>query len=253
MSRTEPDTDRLYHDPDLVQFYDLENEAGADFTFCLDLAREARSVLDFGCGTGQLAAALSDGRHVTGVDSAGAMLEIARHRPGGAAVEWVAADARTLRLDRRYDLVVLTGHAFQVFLTRDDQSAVLRIIARHLAPEGRFVFDTRNPAAREWQEWVPEKSRRFFDHPVFGRIEAWNDIERDEKTGVVAYETVYRATSDGRLFKASSRIAFPDRDLVAALIDEAGLVVDRWLGDWQGGEWRAGAAEIIPIGRLPPG
>lgn len=60
--------DQLYHDPDLVQFYDLENERGSDFAFCLDLARDARSVLDLGCGTGQLAAALAQGRRVTGVD-----------------------------------------------------------------------------------------------------------------------------------------------------------------------------------------
>jgi SAM-dependent methyltransferase len=143
---TEPDL--LYHDPDLVQFYDLENEGGADFSFCLDMARDARSVLDLGCGTGQLVAALSDGRHATGVDPAGPMLDVARRRPSGPEAEWIEADARSLRLDRRYDLVLLTGHAFQVFLTRDDQLAVLQTIAHHLAPEGRFLFDTRNPASR---------------------------------------------------------------------------------------------------------
>lgn len=247
---TEPETDLLYHDPDLVQFYDLENEDGADFAFCLDLARGAGSVLDLGCGTGQLAAALSTGRQVTGVDPAGPMLGVARGRPGGAAVEWIESDARTLRLDRRYDLVVLTGHAFQVFLTHDDQLALLRTIAHHLAAEGCFIFDTRNPSAREWEEWRPEKSRRSFAHPTLGRVEAWNDIERDEATGIVTYETAYRAA--GRLFEASSRIAFPDRRTVAMLIGEAGLRADRWLGDWQGGEWRANAPEIIPVGRLSP-
>jgi SAM-dependent methyltransferase len=245
---SEPDL--LYHDPDLVQFYDLENEGGLDFAFCLDLARDARSVLDLGCGTGQLAAALSDGRHVTGVDPAAPMLEVARRRPGGAATEWIEADARTVRLDRRHDLIVLTGHAFQVFLSRADQLAVLRTIAHHLTPDGRFVFDTRNPAVHEWEEWVPEKSRRRFAHPTLGAIEAWNDIDRDEATGIVTYETVYRVASDGRLFRASSRIAFPDRELVAALTGEAGLRVERWLGDWKGGPWRADAPEIIALGRL---
>lgn len=245
----EPETDRLYHDPDLVQFYDLENEGGADFAFCRELARDAGSVLDLGCGTGQLAAALSGGRHVTGVDPAGAMLDVARSRPGGAAVEWIEADARTLRLDRRYGLVVLTGHAFQVFLTREDQLAALRTIAHHLAPRGRFIFDTRNPATHEWESWRPEQSRRTVVHPTLGRIEAWNDSGRDEATGIVTYETVYR-TPHGKCFCASSRIAFPGKETVAVLAGEAGLRVDRWLGDWQGGSWHRGAAEIIPIGGL---
>ncbi|TIP92325.1 MAG: methyltransferase domain-containing protein, partial [Mesorhizobium sp.] len=67
-------TDRLYGDPDLVQFYDIENECGVDFYYCVGFAKHAGSVLDLGCGTGQLAAALADRRSVTGVDPAPAML-----------------------------------------------------------------------------------------------------------------------------------------------------------------------------------
>ena len=179
--------DRLYDDPDLVQFYDLENEGGADFDACLSFAEGARSVLDLGCGTGQLAAALGEGRRVTGVDPAAAMLDVARNRPGGESVDWVKADARTVRLDRQFDLVLLTGHAFQVFLTPGDQAAVLRTIAFHLAPGGRFIFDTRNPNAEEWRQWTPEASGRRLEHPHLGRVEAWNDVERDAATGIVTY------------------------------------------------------------------
>ena len=35
-------TDRLYSDPDLVQFYDIENEGGDDFNYCLGFAGNAR-------------------------------------------------------------------------------------------------------------------------------------------------------------------------------------------------------------------
>ena len=148
MLHNEPTADDLYNDPGLAQFYDLENGWGLDFDYCLQLADEARAVLDLGCGTGQLAASLADGRTVVGVDPAAAMLDIARHRHGGRKVTWVEADARRVRLDRRFDLVLLTGHAYQVFLSDEDQQAVLSTIAEHLAPGGRFVFDTRNPAAR---------------------------------------------------------------------------------------------------------
>lgn len=102
-------TDRLYSDPDLVQFYDIENEAGVDFAYCLRFVGDARSILDLGCGTGQLAAALADGRSVTGVDPSSAMLDVGRRLAGGRTVDWVQADARTVRLGRRFDLVLLTG------------------------------------------------------------------------------------------------------------------------------------------------
>ena len=60
--------------------------SGDDTRHCLAMAEGAASVLDLGCGTGLLAAALGGTREVWGVDPAGAMLEVARHRPGGAAV-----------------------------------------------------------------------------------------------------------------------------------------------------------------------
>lgn len=242
--------DRLYNDAELAQFYDIENKGGADFDFCLRFAEEAGSVLDLGCGTGQLAAALAGGRSVTGVDPAAPMLNVARNRTDGSSVEWVEADARSVRLGRRFELVVLTGHAFQVFLTSDDQTAVLRTIADHLAPEGRFIFDTRNPGVEEWREWVPERSERFLDHPGLGRIRAWNDVGYDPSSRVATYETHYEVLSGGRRFAAASKIAFPTRENLAAMLEEEGLAVDEWLGDWHGNAFGSESPEIIPIGRL---
>ena len=242
--------DRLYEDPRLARFYDLQNGWASDFDFCANLAEEAGSVLDLGCGTGQLAAALSETRRVTGVDPADAMLQIARRRPGGGRVTWIEGDARTLRLDDRFDLIVLTGHAFQVFLTEDDQRAVLKTIAAHLSENGCFVFDSRNPTHRAWQRWTPEQSREYLNHPDLGRIETWTDASLDAATGVVTYSTLHRVAATGEVFDASSRIRFTPKDALTRLIDEAGLAVERWMGDWTGAPWTADSAEIIPQGRL---
>lgn len=240
--------DRLFEDPDLVQFYDAENGWGEDTRHCLALAQGARSVLDLGCGTGLLAAALGGSRDVFGVDPARAMLDVARRREGGSKVTWVEADARTLQLGRRFDLVVLTGHAFQCFLTNDDQRALCRAIAAHLAPGGTFIFDSRNPEREEWREWVPETSRRSFDLPPHGRIEAWNDVSHDPATGIVTYDTVYR-NGTYRIRKASSRIRFASKNDIATRLAEAGLSADTWLGNWQGDPWTPASPEIIPVGR----
>jgi ubiquinone/menaquinone biosynthesis C-methylase UbiE len=52
--------DKLRHDPGLVQFYDTENGWAADTRYCQGLAADGQSVLDLGCGTGLLAAALAN-------------------------------------------------------------------------------------------------------------------------------------------------------------------------------------------------
>ncbi len=195
-------------------------------------------------------ASLGGGRDVVGVDPAAAMLDIARRRPGGGRVSWVEADARDVRLGRRFDVVLLTGHAFQVFLSDDDQRAVRLSIAAHLALGGRFIFDTRNPAVRAWRLWTPEPSKRRLEHPGFGRVEAWNDVAHDAATGIVTYDTHYRIEDSGEHFRASSRIRFTIRAKLAAMLADAGLAVDEWLGDWSGGACGPTSPEIIPLGRL---
>ena len=243
-------SDPLYQDPDLVEFYDIENGAWDDFGFCREIARDARSVLDLGCGTGQLAAMIANGRRVVGVDPAGAMLDIARTRTGGDKVRWIEASAQTVRLNETFDLVLLTGHAFQVFLTDDDARAVLETIAAHLAPNGTFIFDSRNPGRKEWREWTPAKSGRMVMHPLHGAVKAWNDVAFDEKTAIATYQTFYEFQASGKTVSASSQIRFIGKERLAELIAEAGLRVDRWLGDWQGGAYAPNSREIIPIGRL---
>ncbi|MCF3638485.1 class I SAM-dependent methyltransferase [Rhizobium sp. TRM95111] len=245
-----PADDRLYDDPALAAFYDLENGWADDLAYVGGLAKDAASVLDLGCGTGALAAALAGaGRRVAGVDPAAAMLAIARARPGAAGVRFVEGDARTVRLGETFDLVALTGHAFQVFLSDRDMAAVLATIAAHLVPHGRFVLDMRNPAAEAWRAWTPGLSERQVEHPDLGPVTAWNDTVYDPASGIATYETHYRP-ADGRTLSASSRIRFIGRERLAALIGEAGLAVETWLGDWRGAPFRPDAREIIPLGHL---
>lgn len=245
----------MYSDPDLVDFYDLDNGWADDQETCARMAETAGSVLDLGCGTGRFCAELTQrlpALSSTGVDPAAAMLDIARARPGGDKVTWIEADARTVRLDRQFDLIVLTGHAFQVFLTEQDQLAVLQTIATHLSPGGRFIFDSRNPLKEEWKTWMKDggDSTWQVDHPVHGAVDAWTDAWQDEETGVVTYETNYRINQTGKHLSAESKILFSTREEIGRLITEAGLQVETWLGNWQGDAYSDTSKEIIPVGQL---
>src|SRR5690606_24205907 len=120
---------------------------------------------------------------------------IGRRRENGSLVDWVEGDARSVRLGRTFDLVVLTGHAFQVFLDEADQAAALATIAAHLAPGGRFIFDSRNPEAGVRENRV--RQVREIDYAGLGRVEAWNESAYDPATGVLAYTNGYRVAADG--------------------------------------------------------
>ena len=238
-----------YHDPALAAFYDWDCPWSADHDWFASLVDGAGSVLDLGCGTGMFTAALvARGIEAVGVDPAGAMLDIARTRPGGARVTWVQADACSLDLGRRFDAVTMTGHAFQTLLTRDDRAAALAGIGRHLSPGGRFFFDSRNPEAREWEHWGRAATHRVLPHPEHGQVERWNDAW-EEAPGIIALETHYLLPG-GRHLQALSRLAFPEFDELSAVILAAGLRVERWAGDAGGGPLRPGCPDFIPIGAL---
>ncbi len=123
-------------------------------------------------------------------------------------MQWVLSGVAGLSLGRQFDAVVMTGHAFQCLLTAAERAACLATIARHLAPGGRFFFDSRNPDAREWESWGREATREVRAHAAYGEVERWNEAEWDAEAGIVTYETHY-ALKDGRHFMARSRIAFP--------------------------------------------
>ncbi|MFN3955486.1 MAG: class I SAM-dependent methyltransferase [Pararhodobacter sp.] len=240
--------DALYHDPALAGFYDADNPQAASDVACLGLAVGRRAVLDLGCGTGRLAVALAaGGAQVVGVDPAAAMLTIARARAGGDAVHWVQADARQLDLGRRFDLIVMTGHVFQVFLDAADRAAVLKGIAAHLAPGGLAVFDSRNPARAEWREWTPEQTEEIIDHAFHGPCRRWDEAAFDTATAICTYRTSYRRLRDGQLFSADARIAFPERPEIEAAIAGAGLRVQVLWGDWQRAPCTAQSPQIIPL------
>ena len=124
-----------YHDRQIAEIYDLVTPRAQDTDFYLSLAGPRPcSVLDLGCGTGTLCCALAEGGHrATGVDPAAAMLAVARRKPHAEQVEWVEyASAQSYQSHGLFDLIVMTGHAFQILLTDADTLAVFATMRRHL-------------------------------------------------------------------------------------------------------------------------
>ncbi|MFK7791540.1 MAG: methyltransferase domain-containing protein [Devosiaceae bacterium] len=245
----------LYDDIELATFYDFgQKNERHDYAFCLDLAKSAEIVLDLGCGTGDLAIAMATSSHatnqVTAVDPAEGVLQLARAKDGSDRVSWVRDDARGLRLGRAFDMIVLTGHAFQVFLTFADKLACLKTIACHLEPDGLFVFDSRNPEFPASKENTRDRSLRIFSHPVLGAVEAWNQSHYDKSKRILTYVNHYEVLETGQRYAGEERIAYTSQPELAALVDEAGLRVDHWLGDWKGDTFHDSSYDIIPVGGL---
>jgi ubiquinone/menaquinone biosynthesis C-methylase UbiE len=102
-----------------------------------------RRILDAGCGSGPLSAALRDrGAVVTGFDKSAGMLELARRRLGADADLRVADLGRPLPFpDGAFDLVV----ASLVLHYLEDWTAPLAELRRVLRPGGRLIASVDHP------------------------------------------------------------------------------------------------------------
>ena len=81
------------------------------------------------------------------------MLEIARKNDKNKKVEWVLSGAQEYKSTTLFDLIIMTGHTFQVFLTDRDISLIFKTVKNHMAVNGFFVFESRNPNINWIQKW----------------------------------------------------------------------------------------------------
>jgi SAM-dependent methyltransferase len=120
----------------LADLYDLEYTHDYDLPFWLSLAeREAGPVIEWGAGTGRLAAPLAAaGYDVTAVELSTEMVELGKEK--SRTVDWIVGDMRSAKPGRRYGLAVCTFNSFLCLTSVDDALAFLRNAREYLVPGG---------------------------------------------------------------------------------------------------------------------
>ncbi|MEV6111970.1 class I SAM-dependent methyltransferase [Streptomyces sp. NPDC052109] len=241
--------DHVFTDLTLAALYDNLNPWGPGDDFYLGLVRQARSVLDIGCGTGRLlrkARAEGHQGRLMGLDPAAAMLVQARRaRPD---VEWVLGDTRVRCWEREFDLAVMTGHAFQELVGDEEIRSCLRAVRAALGADGRFVFETRNPDARAWERWSPDRVYEITD-PDGAPVRVWHEVRQPLHRGRVRFTETYEGEGWPEPRVSHSVLRFLDRETLDGFLGEAGLAVVERYGDWDRGPVTPKAPEIITVAR----
>ena len=237
--------DPYFANPRLAELYDAFSSHRRDFDFYLPLLLAADRVLDVGCGTGELLHLAREAGHagrLTGLDPADAMLEQARRR---SDIDWVHGDLTTVDWTSEFDLVTMTGHAFQVLLDDDQLRHSLSAIRRALTHGGRFAFETRNPLARAWEHWTPEHAREIVHRGRPVRMET--RVETPVTGDRVSFTHTF--TSPGWAQPETSRntLRFLDLDALTAFLSDAGFAIEQQYGDWGRQPLTDTSPEIITI------
>jgi SAM-dependent methyltransferase len=114
----------------------------AQYALFEGLIREhgCRSVLEIGCGSGNLYPYFVEGGYAyTGLDLSHEMLAIARSlHPDG---RFLQGDMRDFDLRETFDAVLITGRSFTYMTLNTDVHRALKAIGKHLPRGGLFAFD----------------------------------------------------------------------------------------------------------------
>jgi SAM-dependent methyltransferase len=242
--------DRLFSDTGLAALYDRwwPRDQRKDFDFYLPLVMSAEAVLDVGCGTGALLHEARQSGHkgrLCGLDPAAGMLAQARKR---SDIEWVLGDLTSVAWAHEFDLVVMTGHAFQALIEDQELRTSLAAIRLALTNNGRFAFETRNPLARAWERWTPENAVE-----VTGAEGATVRISTEVETlfdgSVVSFTHTFSCPTWDQPQHSRSTLRFLDADLLSSFLAGAGLAIEKQFGDWDRQPLTDSSPEMINIAR----
>jgi SAM-dependent methyltransferase len=207
-----------------------------DVAFYVEQALHAGGpVLELGVGTGRIAVPVaSAGVSVLGVDTSAGMLTVARERAELAGVtelvELRQGDMRDPPVDGVFPLVAIPFRSLLHMETDVDRRAALRAARKHLAPDGRFVFDVFTPAPDD----IADTHGRWLEREPG----IWERADWNEQTRTLILRV--RGT-DGEAEMSLAWLSVPEwRTLLA----EEGFELEALYGWFDGSPWTGGEDSV---------
>src|SRR5215212_2784360 len=239
----------------LSDLYDLEYTHDYDLPFWLSLAaREAGPVIEWGAGTGRIAAPLATAGHeVTAVELSGPM--VGRGEPKTGSVEWMVGDMRDVDAGRRYGLAVCAFNSFLCLKSVDEALAFLRNAREHLVPGGLLGIEVSAFSPEELVDPPGSTSQRhdFTRELANGRLDRYSVSHYDAATQLMQMRLFYeRYGASGALESRRAHnltIRVVGRSELELMLQLTGFEVEAVYGGFEGELFTSMSDHLIVLAR----
>ncbi|VVB74596.1 Ubiquinone/menaquinone biosynthesis C-methyltransferase UbiE [Candidatus Tiddalikarchaeum anstoanum] len=173
--------------------------------------RTAKSVLELGCGTGNILIPLSKKFETTGLDISKEMLAIARKKDKKS--KYIQADMTSFRLNKKFDVILCMYDTINHLKVFDDWQKTFKNTYNHLSEKGLFIFDFNTQAKFDSFKEPKRSWSKLMDTIVLSQTSSRNDLALWDDIILKKKGNMYKMFSDQVVEKT-----FPLKKVEAALI-----------------------------------
>lgn len=252
---TNPERNSLPEYDPLADLYDLEYDHDYDLPLWMDLAaREPGPVIEWGAGTGRIAAQLARAGHdVTAVELSAAMSDRGREK-GGA--DCITADMRHADAGRVFGFAICAFNSFLCLTSPDDALAFLANAASHLRAGGLLGIEV---SAFRPEELAAPPGGPALQHdmtrplPDGGVLERFSVSSYDAAEQLLSMRLFYELYgANGVMYERRSgnlQIRPTTRDELTLMLRFAGFTVEEVYGGFDGEPFTNDSDHLIALAR----
>ena len=242
------------YDP-LSDLYDLEYPHDYDVPFWLSLAgREPGPIIEWGAGTGRIAAPLAAAGHdVTAVELSAKMVERGEQR--SESVGWVVGDMRRVDPERRYGLAICAFNSFLCLRSADDALAFLRNVRQHLVTGGLLGIEVSAFSPEELVDppGGPTLRHDYTRELAHGRLDRFSVSHYDASTQLMGMRLFYETYgASGTLESRRAHdltIRIVGRSELELMLQLTGFEVEAGYGGFEGEPFTSTSDHLILLAR----
>lgn len=208
---------------------------GAKTKIFLELLKkiDVKTIADLGCGTGRLTTEFAKaGYQITAIDPNEEAIEFAKSKEYPGEVEWIVGDSANLQINE-FEAIIMTANVAQVFLTEESWKNTVADAYRALKPGGHFIFDTRNPLAKVWEQWKKDTTPDVARNSVTEEpLEIWTQYVGLVDDVFTFYETVKKAHTGEVIIRKKMELKFRTQETICNSLKQANFSQVVVYEDW---------------------